>query len=125
MLINHKKIFECFSYFWKVLCFYKKIVKNFKKLCCPVLVTQSWVEPVACLSCESITEIFCDSLASKCFSREKDLEYFSKFWDFMFFATQVGELFVGGRSNHKGYTDIFATQFMTLSRVELPIAENT
>ena len=26
---KHKKIFECFRYFWKVLCFYKKL-KNFK-----------------------------------------------------------------------------------------------
>ena len=30
LLIKHKKIFECFSCFWKVLCFYKniKIFKN-------------------------------------------------------------------------------------------------
>ena len=29
MLVKHKKIFECFSCFWKVLCFYKNC-QNFK-----------------------------------------------------------------------------------------------
>ena len=29
LLINHKKIFECFSFFWKVFLFCKN-VKNFK-----------------------------------------------------------------------------------------------
>ena len=66
-----------------------------------------------------------DSLAGKCFSREKDLEYFSKIWNFMFFATQVGDLFAGGRSNRERYTEIFVAQFATLSRVELPVAKNT
>ena len=27
LLINHKKIFECFSCFWKVFCFYKNLSK--------------------------------------------------------------------------------------------------
>ena len=52
-----------------------------------------------------------NSLAGKCFSCEKDLEYFSKFWNFMLFTAQVGDLFMGGRSNHERYTEIFATQF--------------
>ena len=52
-----------------------------------------------------------NSLAGKCFSRKKDLEYFSKFWNFMLFTAQVGDLFMGGRSNHERYTEIFATQF--------------
>ena len=56
-----------------------------------------------------------DSLAGKCFSREKDLEYFSKIWNFMLFAAQVGNLFVGGRSSREGYIEIFAAQFATLS----------
>ena len=66
-----------------------------------------------------------DSLAGKGFSREKDLEYFSKFWNFMFFVAQIGDLFAGGRSSREGYTEIFAAQFATLSRVELPVAKNT
>ena len=105
--------------------FLQKFQKNKIKLCGPVLATQSRVEPVACPSRESITEIFRDSLVGKCFSPEKDLEYFSKFWNFMLFAAQVGDLFVGGRSSHEGYTEIFAAQFATFSRVELPVTKNT
>ena len=63
LLIYHKKIFECFSCFWKVLCFCKNC-QNFKKLFCTVLATQSRVELVACFSHESITEILRDSLAT-------------------------------------------------------------
>ena len=66
-----------------------------------------------------------DTLADKCFSREKDLEYFSKIWNFMFFAAQVGDLFAGGRSNRERYIEIFAAQFATLSRVKLPVTKNT
>ena len=33
----------------------------------------------------------------------------------MLFAAQVGDSFAGGRSNHEGYTKIFAAQFATLS----------
>ena len=43
----------------------------------------------------------------------------------MLFAAQVGDLFAGGRSSREGYTEIFAAQITTLSRVELPIAKNT
>ena len=43
---KHKKIFECFSCFWKVFCFYKNW--KFQKQCCPVLATQSRVKQVAC-----------------------------------------------------------------------------
>ena len=41
----------------------------------------------------------------------------------MLFAAQVGDLFAGGRSSCKGYTKIFAAQFVTLSRVELPVTK--
>ena len=66
-----------------------------------------------------------DSLAGKCFSHEKDLEYFSKIWVFMLFVAQVGDLFDGGRSSRERYTEIFITQIVTLLRVELPVAKNT
>ena len=48
------------------------------------------------------TEIFHGSLAGQCLSREKYLEYFSKFEFLMFLVTQSSNLFVGGRSNRKG-----------------------
>ena len=66
-----------------------------------------------------------DSLAGKCFSHDKDLEYFSKIWVFMLFAAQVGNLFAGGKSSRKGYIEIFVAQIVTLSRVELLVAKNT
>ena len=46
---KHKKIFECFSCFWKVFYFYKNW--KFQKQCCSVLATQSQVRQVACHSC--------------------------------------------------------------------------
>ena len=43
----------------------------------------------------------------------------------MFFAAQRGDLFVGGGSSRKGYTEISATYLATPSRVELPVTKNT
>ena len=43
----------------------------------------------------------------------------------MFLATQFGDLFAGGGSSHKGYTEIFTAYLATLSRVELPVVKNT
>ena len=36
-----------------------------------------------------------------------------------------GDLFASGRSSHEGYTEIFAAQLVTPSRVRLPVAKNT
>ena len=71
------------------------------------------------------TEIFHDSLVGQCPSREKYLEYFSKFKFLMFLAAQSSDLFTGGRSSREGYTEIFAAYLSTFSQVELPIAKNT
>ena len=43
----------------------------------------------------------------------------------MLFVALVADLFAGGRSSCKGYADIFAAQFATLSRVELLFVKNT
>ena len=48
------------------------------------------------------TEILWDSLAGQCPSREKYLEYFSKFEFLMFLMAQSGELFAGGGSSCEG-----------------------
>ena len=53
------------------------------------------------------TEIFRGSLTGQCPSREKYLEYFSKFGFLSFLTTQSGDLFAGGGSSHEGYTEIF------------------
>ena len=127
LLIYHKKIFEYFRCFWKVLCFCKNCQK-FQKLFCPVLATQSWVEPIVCPSCESITAIFRDSLVTHWrvnASVAKKSSLFFKNWIFMLFAAQVGDLFASGWSSREAYTEIFAAQFATLLRVELPVTKNT
>ena len=124
LLIKHKKIFKCFSCFWKVFCSYKKC-QNFQKQCCPVLATWSQVSPVALPQSRAHTVGFRNSLASHCPSHEKYLEIFSKIWVFRFLVTQIGDLFTGESSNHKGYTEIFATPFATSSRVELSVVKNT
>ena len=46
-------------------------------------------------------EIFRGSLASHCPSRDKYLEYFSKFRFLMFLETQSGDLSASGRSSCK------------------------
>ena len=36
-----------------------------------------------------------------------------------------GDLFASERSSHEGYTEIFAAQLATPSRIDLPIVKNT
>ena len=71
------------------------------------------------------TEIFRNSMAGQCPSREKYLEYFSKFGFLMFLAAQSSDLFAGGRFSREGYTEIFAAYLANFSRVELPVVKNT
>ena len=80
---------------------FAKMVQKFQKLFCPVLATQSRVEPIACPSCKSITEIFHDSLVTPWWV--KDLEYFSKI----------------------GFSCFSRLRLATCSRVEGPIARGT
>ena len=42
----------------------------------------------------------------------------------MFLAAQSGDLFVGRRSSHKGYTEIFPAYLVTSSLIELLVAKN-
>ena len=94
---KYKKIFECFSFFWKVFCFYKNW--KFQKQFCPILATQSRVRQVACHSRDlagrfwrlvrkwkvqsrRVHRDFCgsarDSLVSETSIREKHLANFFK-----------------------------------------------
>ena len=58
LLINHKKIFECFSCIWKGFFFFYKNLSKFQKQCCPILATQSRVGLVACPSSEPTQRFF-------------------------------------------------------------------
>ena len=127
LLVNHKKIFECFSYFWKVFCFYKNCqkFKNYIALLGDSVAGRTSLMSQLRVHHRDFSWLTGDSLAGKCFSRRKDLWYFSKIWIFMIFVAQVGNLFAGGRSSCEGYIEIFAAQFATLSWVELPVVKNT
>ena len=123
LLIKHKKIFECFSCFWKVFCFYKNC-QNFKN--CVTLfwrLSRGLIQshtPVA-----SPLRDFSQLIGGSMSQSRKILKIFFKIWVFMFLATQIGDLFVGGGSSRKGYSKIFAAYFTTPSQVELPVVKNT
>ena len=101
LLIKHKKIFDCFSCFWKVFLFLQKCQKFqktvfalFWRLSCGLVQSHA---PVV-----SPHKNFLNSLAGQCPSHEKYLEYFSKFEFLLFLAAQFGDLFVGGGSSREG-----------------------
>ena len=117
---KHKKIFECFSCFWKVFCFYKNW--KFQKLCCPILATQSQVRQVACQSRElagrfwrlvrewkvqsrRVHRDFCgsarDSFASETSSRKKHLANFFKTFGLKCFGGCLGDWLVTSISREK------------------------
>ena len=124
LLIKHKKIFECFSCFWKVFCFCKN-VKKFQKQYCPVLATWSRVSPVACLQSRAPFREYSRLIGGSKSQSRKILRKFFKIWVFRFLTTHTGDLLVGGSSNREGYTEIFVAPFATSSQVELPVTKNT
>ena len=100
LLIKHKKIFECFSCFWKVFVFIKTSKISKTVLSCFGDSVAGWSSHMS--QSRAHIEIFRGSLVGQCLSREKYLEYFSKFGFLMFLATQSGDLFVGGGSSREG-----------------------
>ena len=123
LLIKHKKIFECFSCFWKVFCFCKKC-QNFKKQCCPVLATQSRVSPVACPNHESTQRFFATHWRVNA-PVAKILRIFFKIWVFNISCDSVWRLVRGWKVQSWEGSKIFVAYLMTLSWVELPVAKNT
>ena len=95
------KIWRCLHYWWCSNCFWKSVLflekcQKFQKLCCPVLVTWSRVNPVVCPQSQAYSVGLRDSLASQSPSCEKDLENFSKILGFRFLATLFGNLLASG-----------------------------
>ena len=123
LLIKHKKIFECFSCFWKVFCFCKnvKIFKNsvalFWQLSCGLI--QSHV-PVA-----SPHKDF-SRLTSKLMPQSrKILRIFFKIWVFNVSRDSVWRLLCRWKVLSRKGSEIFAAYLATLSWVELLVAKNT
>ena len=123
LLIKLKKIFECFSCFWRVFYFCKN-VKNFKNSValfwrlCPGLV-QSHV-PIA-----SPHRDFSRLTGGSMPKLRKILRIFFKIWVFIVSRDLVWKLVRGWKVQSQGDLEIFATYLVTPSRVELLVAKNT
>ena len=123
LLIKHKKIFKCFSCFWKVFCFYKnvKIFKNsvalFWQLNCKLV--QSYV-PVASPHI-NFSWLTGGSLPQS----RKILRIFFKIWVFNVSRYSVWRLVLGWKVQSQEGLEIFADYLATLSRVEIPVTKNT
>ena len=103
-----QKDFWVFWLFLESILFLQKLSKSSKiVLPCSGDSIASWSNCMPQL--QAHTEIFHNSLAGQCPNRKKYLEYFSKFGFLMFLAAQSGDLFAGGRSSRKRYTEIFTT----------------
>ena len=93
--------FECFSCFWKVLCFYKNSKTTLP--CSGDSVTSRTSHmPQSRVHHRDFSWLTGDSLAGKCFSRDKDLEYFSKIWNFMLFRGSGWWLVHGWKVQSRG-----------------------
>ena len=123
LLIKHKKIFECFSCFWKVFCFYKNC-QNFKNS-----VTLFWQLSHGLI--QSYVPVMSPHinfswLTGGSMSQSwKILSIFFKIWVFNVSRGSVWRLVHGWRFQLWGYSEIFAAYLATLSRVELPVTKNT
>ena len=117
LLIKHKKIFECFSCFWKVFCFCKKSQK-FQKQCCPVLATQLRVGPVAS-SHRNFSRLTGGSMPQS----RKILGIFFKIWVFNVSCNSVWRLVRKWKVQSREDLEIFAAYLATPSRVELSVTK--
>ena len=99
LLIKHKKFLSVLVVFGKSFVFAK--MSKISKTMLPYFgdSVAGWSSRM--LQSLAHTEIFHGSLAGQCPSREKYLEYFSKFGFLMFLATQSGDFFAGGRSSRE------------------------
>ena len=123
LLIKHKKIFECFSCFWKVFCFCKnvKIFKNSVALFWQL--SRGLVQlhvPIASPH-RDISWLTGGSLPQS----RKIIRIFFKFWVFNISRDSVCRLVCGWKVQSQEDSEIFAAYLATLLRVELPVAKNT
>ena len=123
LLIKHKKIFVCFSFFIKVLCFYKNC-QNFKN---SVALFWRLSRRLVQLHASIVSPLrdFLRLNGGSMSQSWKILRIFFKIWDFNVSRGSVWRLFCRWRFQSRGYSKIFAAYLATPSRVELPIAKNT
>ena len=123
LLIKHKKIFECFSCFWKVFCF----CKNFKN-------SKNSVALFWRLSHGLIQSHVPVTSPHRDFSRftggsmpqsRKILRIFFKIWVFNVSGNSAWQLVRWWKVQSRGDSEIFAAYLATLLWVELPVTKNT
>ena len=124
LLIKHKKIFECFSFFWKVLCF-AKIVKIFENS-----VALFWQFSRGLVQSHAPVvsphrDFFRSSLAGQWPNHKKILRILFIIWVFNFSCGSDWRLVRKWRFQSQEYSKIFVAYFSTLLQVELLIAKNT
>ena len=123
LLIKHKIIFECFSCFWKVFCFYKN-VKNFKNS-----VALFWRLSHGLIQSHvpimSPHRDFLRLTGGSMPQSQKMLRIFFKIWVFNVSCDSVWRLVCGGKVQSQGDSEIFAAYLATPSRVKLPVTKNT
>ena len=95
LLIKHKNIFECFSCFWKVFCFYKNC-QNFKNsIALFWRLSRGLVQSHAPVA--SPLRDFSQLIGRSIFQLRKILRIFFKIWDFNRFRGLVWRLVRGWR----------------------------
>ena len=120
LLIKHKKIFECFSCFCEVFCFYKNFknsVALFWRLSCRLV--QSHVPVVS--PYRDFSQLTGGSMSQS----RKILRIFFKIWVFNVSHDSVWRLIRGWKVQSRGDSEIFAVYLAIPSRVELPVEKNT
>ena len=123
LLIKLKKIFECFSCFWKVFCFCKN-VKNFKNS-----VALFWRLSRGLVQSHVLVAIpyrdFSRLIGGSMPQSRKILRIFFKSWVFNVSRDSIWQLVREWKVQSRKDSEIFAAYLATPSRVELPVVNNT
>ena len=123
LLIKHKKIFECFSCFWKVFCFYKN-VKNFKNGV--VLFWRLSGELVQSHVPVASPYIDFSRLTGGSMPQSwKILRIFFKIWVFNVSCDSIWRLIHGWKVQSQEDLEVFMAYLATPSLGELPVTKNT
>ena len=110
-------VFGKYFVFTKMSKIFKNSVALFWRLSCGLAQSQA---PVAS-SLRDFSQLTGESVPK---SRKRLRKFFQNL-SFALFAAHFGSLFAGGKFNREGYSEIFAAQLATPSRVDLPVAKNT
>ena len=124
LLIKHKKIFECFNYFWKVFFFFTKILKISKTVLpytSDLIAGQSSCIPLVVNLHRRFWRLTGESLSQSWTKLRK----FSKILGFYNSRDSVWRLVCEWKIQSWGCTKNFAAPFATYLRVDILVSKNT